>query len=59
AKHGTTILLASHLLDEVEKVCSHVIVIRKIVLCATLIFYVIIEKNNTIRQLKPCIIMIK
>jgi ABC-2 type transport system ATP-binding protein len=24
-----TILLASHLLDEVEKVCSHVIVIRK------------------------------
>ena len=23
---GTTILLASHLLDEVEKVCSHVIV---------------------------------
>lgn len=29
AKNGTTILLASHLLDEVEKVCSHVIVIRK------------------------------
>ncbi len=28
AKNGTTILLASHLLDEVEKVCSHVIVIR-------------------------------
>lgn len=26
---GTTILLASHLLDEVEKVCSHVIIIRK------------------------------
>ena len=26
---GTTILLASHLLDEVEKVCSHVIVIRE------------------------------
>jgi len=25
---GTTILLASHLLDEVEKICSHVIVIR-------------------------------
>lgn len=25
---GTTILLASHLLDEVEKVCSHVVVIR-------------------------------
>ena len=29
AANGTTILLASHLLDEVEKVCSHVIVIRK------------------------------
>lgn len=26
---GTTILLASHLLDEVEKVCSHVVIIRK------------------------------
>ena len=29
ANRGTTILLASHLLDEVEKVCSHVVVIRK------------------------------
>ncbi|MEK9739812.1 MAG: ATP-binding cassette domain-containing protein [Flavobacteriaceae bacterium] len=29
AKMGTTILLASHLLDEVEKVCSHVIVLKK------------------------------
>lgn len=29
AKNGTTILLASHLLDEVEKVCSHVVVIRR------------------------------
>ena len=29
ASHGTTILLASHLLDEVEKVCSHVVVLRK------------------------------
>jgi ABC-2 type transport system ATP-binding protein len=28
AADGTTILLASHLLDEVEKVCSHVVVIR-------------------------------
>lgn len=28
ASHGTTILLASHLLDEVEKVCSHVIVLQ-------------------------------
>jgi ABC-2 type transport system ATP-binding protein len=29
ASQGTTILLASHLLDEVEKVCSHVIVLQK------------------------------
>lgn len=29
AANGTTILLASHLLDEVEKVCSHVLVLRK------------------------------
>lgn len=29
ASKGTTILLASHLLDEVEKVCSHVVVLRK------------------------------
>ncbi|MBB4118089.1 ABC-2 type transport system ATP-binding protein [Mesonia hippocampi] len=29
ASTGTTILLASHLLDEVEKVCSHVIILRK------------------------------
>lgn len=29
AAEGTTIILASHLLDEVEKVCSHVIVLQK------------------------------
>mgnify|MGYP003672437840 CR=1 FL=1 len=29
ASKGTTILLASHLLDEVEKVCTHVVVLRK------------------------------
>jgi len=29
AKAGTTILLASHLLDEVEKVCSHVLILHK------------------------------
>ncbi len=29
ASMGTTILLASHLLDEVEKVCTHVVIIRK------------------------------
>jgi ABC-2 type transport system ATP-binding protein len=29
ALEGTTILLASHLLDEVEKVCTHVVVLNK------------------------------
>lgn len=29
AAAGTTILLASHILDEVEKVCSHVVVLRE------------------------------
>jgi ABC-2 type transport system ATP-binding protein len=29
SQQGTTILLASHLLDEVEKVCSHVVVLQK------------------------------
>lgn len=29
AAGGTTILLASHLLDEVEKVCTHAIILRK------------------------------
>jgi ABC-2 type transport system ATP-binding protein len=29
ANQGTTIILASHLLDEVEKVCSHVIILKK------------------------------
>lgn len=29
AENGTTILLASHLLDEVEKICSHVLVLNK------------------------------
>lgn len=29
AQMGTTILLASHLLDEVEKVCTHAVILRK------------------------------
>jgi len=29
ALHGTTIIIASHLLDEVQKVCSHVAVLQK------------------------------
>lgn len=28
AKSGTTIIIASHLLDEIEKICSHVIVLK-------------------------------
>lgn len=35
AATGTTILLASHLLDEVEKVCSHVVVLQKGVILYT------------------------
>jgi len=37
AAQGTTILLASHLLDEVEKVCSHVLVLRygEVLYCGT------------------------
>lgn len=35
ALKGTTILLASHILDEVEKVCSHVVVIREGVILYT------------------------
>ena len=35
ASKGTTILLASHILDEVEKVCSHVVVIREGVILYT------------------------
>ncbi|SHF74945.1 ABC-2 type transport system ATP-binding protein [Flavobacterium segetis] len=35
AATGTTILLASHLLDEVEKVCTHVLVLRKGVILYT------------------------
>lgn len=29
AKDGTTIIIASHLLDEIEKICSHVIVLKE------------------------------
>jgi len=35
SKRGKTILLASHILDEVEKVCSHVAIIKKGKLLAT------------------------
>jgi ABC-2 type transport system ATP-binding protein len=29
AKQGITIIIASHLLDEIEKICSHVIVLKE------------------------------
>ncbi len=35
AEEGKTILMASHILDEVEKVCSHVAIIKKGVLLAS------------------------
>ena len=35
AKEGKTIIMASHLLDEVEKVCSHVAILKKGVLIAS------------------------
>jgi ABC-2 type transport system ATP-binding protein len=34
-KDGTTVIMASHLLDEVEKVCSHVAILKKGVLVAS------------------------
>lgn len=35
AKSGKTIIMASHILDEVEKICSHVAIIRKGILLQT------------------------
>jgi ABC-2 type transport system ATP-binding protein len=55
ATSGTTILLASHLLDEVEKVCSHVVIIREGVklysglvneMTASKGFFELISENN-------------
>jgi ABC-2 type transport system ATP-binding protein len=59
ASEGTTILLASHLLDEVEKVCSHVIVLQKGVMLYQGTVHDMIENNsffelksNNLEQLK-------
>lgn len=56
---GTTILLASHLLDEVEKVCSHVVVLQKGVMLYQGSVHNMIETNsffevisNDLEQLK-------
>jgi ABC-2 type transport system ATP-binding protein len=46
ASHGTTILLASHLLDEVEKVCSHVVVLQKGVMLYQGSVHNMIENNS-------------
>lgn len=35
ASHGKTVIMASHILDEVEKICSHVAIIKKGQLLAT------------------------
>jgi ABC-2 type transport system ATP-binding protein len=61
ASTGTTILLASHLLDEVEKVCSHVVVLQKGVILYTGsvsgminsegFFELQADDNNTLRSL--------
>jgi ABC-2 type transport system ATP-binding protein len=59
ASQGTTILLASHLLDEVEKVCSHVVVLQKGVMLYQGTVNDMIENNsffelksNNLEQLK-------
>ncbi len=46
AAEGTTILLASHLLDEVEKVCSHVVVLQKGVMLYQGSVHNMIENNS-------------
>ena len=46
AAQGTTILLASHLLDEVEKVCSHVVVLQKGVMLYQGSVHNMIENNS-------------
>ncbi|WP_396142656.1 ABC transporter ATP-binding protein [Flavobacterium sp.] len=51
ASQGTTILLASHLLDEVEKVCSHVVVLQKGVMLYQGSVHNMIE-NNSFFELK-------
>ena len=59
ASEGTTILLASPLLDEVEKVCSHVVVLQKGVMLYQGTVHDMIENNsffelksNNLEQLK-------
>ena len=62
AQTGTTILLASHLLDEVEKVCSHVVVLQlgKMLYCGSVAEMITSTtffelKANDMNQLKTVI----
>lgn len=43
ASEGTTIILASHLLDEVEKVCSHVVILEK----GKALYYGLVEEMSS------------
>ncbi len=48
AKKGKTIILASHMLDEVEKICSHVAIIKKGALLSVGGVGAIINKQQTV-----------
>lgn len=48
AKEGTTIIMASHLLDEVEKVCTHVAILKKGELVTTGTVNEILSQEDTI-----------
>lgn len=49
AEKGKTILLASHILDEVEKVCSHVAILKKGSILASGKVHELLEKEDEIR----------
>lgn len=61
AKQGITIILASHLLDEVQKVCSHVLILKKgkmlvsgkvdDILLEPTIFEIKVDENDKLRNL--------
>ncbi len=61
AKQGITIILASHLLDEVQKVCSHVLILKKgkklvsgkvdDILLEPTIFEIKVDENDKLKNL--------
>src|SRR6202000_3257452 len=53
AGQGKTIILASHILDEVEKICSHVAIIKKGKLLATGAIGSILSDQPTIEAGAP------